>query len=172
MALPFFRALNPMSHKSGIEYALAPGHECQYNEMRDMPSSWNFSSILDPDYGYLEQLDKTYLYLIGEHYDLYIKGSKKGTFGGAKGALDYLIFPLVARKLIADTFLPERRESHFLNTMAIMVAIPLEIARFSAAFALTLLLAPVIAVLHLIIQGLNVLCSNDCSNHEKLKVSP
>lgn len=149
MALSFFRALNPTSKDSGIVYCLARGNSCQGTEMIDRTVAENVRTAFNSDLDYFSGLSATYNVLVGQHYDLYLQG-RNDSKGGAKGTLDYLIFPLIARKLIADTYLDERRESGFSNALAWIVAIPLELARFSAGIALTLLLAPVIALVHLI----------------------
>lgn len=149
MALSFFRALNPTSKDSGIVYCLAGNNPCQGKEMIDSTVSENIRAAFNSDLDYFSGLSTTYNILVGNHYDLYLTG-RVDSKGGSKGALDYLIFPLVARKLISDTYLNERREHGFSNALAWAVAIPLEITRFSAAIALTLLLAPIVALVHLI----------------------
>ena len=105
------------------------------------------------DLDFLSGLNATYNILVGRHYELFLEG-REDNKGGKKGALDYLILPLVARKLISDSRLNERRTSGLANGLANMVAwsvaVPLELARFTAAFALTLLLAPVVALVHLV----------------------
>ena len=83
---------------------------------------------------------------MGDHYDLQ---------GGKKGVLDYLIFPLIARKLWADIVLlwPEEEEASrgyiLVATLVLQVVCYLELVRFIAAIALTLLLAPIVAVKHM-----------------------
>lgn len=144
MALSFFRALNPTSKESGIVYCLAGFSTCQGKEMIDHTVTENVRYAFNRNLDYFSGLDATFEILVGDHYDLYLNGN------GAKGVLDYLIFPLVSRKLIADTYLQEKMESYIFNALAWMVAIPLELARFSAAIALTLLLAPIVAFVHLI----------------------
>jgi uncharacterized protein involved in cysteine biosynthesis len=63
-----------------------------------------------------------------------------------KGVLDYFLFSLVARKLISDSYLPEREKSFCTNLLAWLVAIPLELIRFSTAIVLTFFLAPIVAL--------------------------
>lgn len=149
MPSSFFRALDPTSKNSGIIYSLAGSHPCQGTEMIDQTVIENIRHALNSDLGYFSALNATYNIIVGQHFDLYLQG-KKNSKGGAKGVLDFLIFPLIARKLIADTYLDERSESGFANLLAWTVAIPLELARFSAAITLTLLLAPVVAIVCLI----------------------
>lgn len=150
MALPFFRALNPASKHSGITYSLAKTQDmCQGNEMIDATVSKRIGEAFNKNLNYFSGLNAMYHIIVGNHYDLELTG-RYDCNGGAKGVLDYLIFPLFARKLIADSFLNERKNSVFFNALAFTVAIPLEIVRFSAAIALTLLLAPIVALIHII----------------------
>lgn len=160
MSLSFFRALNPISENSGIVYSLAPDYDCHRQEMLDVSVWESIRNAFNKDLGYLEGLQATYNILVGEHYDLKLKGKDgagNGPMGGAKGILDFFILPLVARKLIADTFLDERQDSDFVNALAWIIAIPIEIVRFGAGVALTLLLAPVVAIVHLLRAIPNVL---------------
>lgn len=80
---------------------------------------------------------------------------------GVKGALDFLIFPLLARKLIADTWLEERKNTPIINGIAWAIAIPLEVLRHSLALALTIAIMPVVVLVHLFRNLINVL-SNAC----------
>jgi len=149
MALSFFRALDPTSENSGITYCLAAGSRCQGKEMLDYTVGESIANVFNRDLDFISGLHATYHMLVGTHYDIHLNG-RNDNKGGAKGALDYLILPLVARKLLADSYLPERVGRDLLNALAWTVAIPLELARFTAAFALTLLLVPVVAIVHLI----------------------
>src|ERR1700733_13866687 len=103
MALPFFRALNPISQYSGIEYALAAGYRCQNREMIDSSALQGIYNAFKYDYYLTTALRHTYEILVGCHYDLYFRGALTA-HGGSKGILDLLIFPLIARKLLADVF--------------------------------------------------------------------
>ncbi len=167
MSLSFFQALNPVATQSGIKYSLAKEYysdqlnifrvlplilsqdfPCQNQEMIDATLSESIRAAIHNDVNFIEGIITTFNILVGGHYDLRLKGRNDNN-GGAKGVLDFLILPLLARKLIADTFLPERTNI-LMNALAWTVALPIEIARFSAGIALTLLLAPVVAVVHLI----------------------
>ena len=153
-ALSFFRALNPASANSGITYCLAKdlyfkNLPCQGQEMLDYTVGEVIQRYFDSNLGFLSGMVATFNILVGGHYDLQLIGAYDAK-GGTKGVLDYLIFPLVARKLIADTYLSERQESCLLNCLAWAAAIPLEILRFGAGIALTLLLAPIVAVTTLV----------------------
>ena len=92
MALSFFRALNPASPNSGIGSVINNGRLTKKGpEKIDLTVSENISEIWKSD---LNFLSATYNIIIGTHYPF--EGQ------GKKGALDYLIFPLVARKLLMD----------------------------------------------------------------------
>lgn len=71
---------------------------------------------------------------------------------GSKGLLDFLIFPLLARKLMADTFLESREDAYLFNVLAWVIAVPLEIMRDVAVVSLTLFLALTVAPLVTIVQ--------------------
>ena len=134
MALSFFRALNPASPYSGVGSVNNKGRlTTKGPETIDLTVSENISEIWKSD---LNFLSATYNIIIGTHYPF--KGQ------GKKGALDYLIFPLVARKLFMDAL----QEDQCLFVVC-LVALPLELVRHSAAIALTLLLAPIVAVKHI-----------------------
>ncbi len=172
MSPSFFQALNPLSTQSGIKYSLgkiyyvAPQRggfispdakewqfvskqfPCQGQEMIDATLSESIRAAIHDDLNFIEGIITTFNILVGDHYDINLKGWNDNK-GGAKGVFDFLILPLLARKLIADTFLAERTNI-LVNAIAWTIALPIEIARFGAGIALTLLLAPVVAVVHLI----------------------
>lgn len=145
----FFRAINPASRYSGIQYSLATGRNCNGKEMLDEYVSHNLIKALTDDLNFFEGIAATYEILVGTHYDIPIKG-RDDCKGGAKGLLDYIIWPLVARKLIADSYLDERKSADIKNTVAFSIGIPLEVARFSTGFLLTGMLVPVVAMVHLL----------------------
>lgn len=142
--LPFYRALNPRSTNSGIFYSLAFGREYNYLEMKDHTVSYNFTRL----YNALKNSNSLYLksklvcdLILGNHYDIFLTGN------GSKGLLDYSIFPLIARRLIADNFKPDNK--NFLRRVTILhITLPLEIARFSAATALISLSLPFVILAH------------------------
>lgn len=158
MALSFWRALNPTSKNSGITNYCNPRKN---PELIDYTVTENINRHRNVD-----SLTATFHVLLGQHYlthimpgdaavaHHYLKSAITVNDGvaifAAKGVLDYLIFPLVARKLINDSFLPEREKSFYTNLLAWMVAIPLELVRFSAATVLTLFLAPIVALVRFI----------------------
>ena len=106
--LSFFRALNPNSKNSGIAYI--PDHkfyEIRETEMQDDTVGESIrKTFYRNDLNFFEGIEATCNILMGDHYDLDCNKH------GQKGVLDYLIFPLIARKLIADTYLKEREKSY------------------------------------------------------------
>lgn len=107
-----------------------------------------------------------------------------------KGILDYLIFPLIARKLLGnqiEEFYTERPGCAFAslpfgdimfstlfsrNFLVFFIVLLLEVTRLAAALALTLLLAPVVAIAcGLQLLG-NALCNNDAGEEINLISSP
>ena len=137
--LPFSRALNPTLTDSGIALSWGGETGMQGCEIDDLSVSKTISKAFNKKYGFLLGLQATFHILVGCHYP-------DRQCDGSKGVLDFLIFPLLARELIAGTFLSEQDESHFINALAWTAAIPLEIMRFTAGIALTLLLAPIVAI--------------------------
>ncbi len=94
-------------------------------------------------------LGHTYEIIVGCHYDVYLRGYLNG-HGGSKGFLDYLVLPLLARKLVGDYFLPENRNSTAINILRLAIALPLEFARIATGIALTIALTPVVVFAHII----------------------
>ncbi|MDR3501439.1 MAG: hypothetical protein P4L79_02550 [Legionella sp.] len=172
----FFRALNPASCNSGIIYRFGGDDPCLGKEMIDSFVSENIYKAWNRNLDFVSALFATYDILMGDHYDLYFHG-QNDCRGGAKGALDYFIFPLVARKLISDFYLETNIRVSISNVLAWSIAVPLEVARFSAAVGLALLLAPVIALVHLLkgcfygnineVQQ-NVVTESDVAQEEKI----
>ena len=60
-----------------------------------------------PDYGFSTEVGFTYTALTGLHYGVYLDEPKEEGVGGigAKGILDFLVFPLIARKLLWDSLI-------------------------------------------------------------------
>ena len=149
MALPFFRALNPISENSGITYCVdiiiqAP---CYNYEMIDASVTEVICNAYNRDYNLFAALHSTYVILVGCHYDLNVKGYFDAR-GGSKGILDILIFPLIARKLIADAHLPENRYNPFSRMLAVVVGLPLEITRLLLGITLTIVVSPLVLYIH------------------------
>lgn len=139
--LPFCRALNPSSNHSGITYAFAGVlSSCQGREMLDVTFLENLKKKYKGDSYLLGSIGSTFEVLYGSHFDMTMKGESE-TFGGAKGALDFTLLPLISRKLIADG-------AQTNNCGNYIIAAPLEIIRFLAALAITIVLIPVVIAVH------------------------
>lgn len=147
--LPFFRALNPCSKHSGISYKLAHYSPCQGKEMLDSTVTEHFNQLFEKKLEFISKLNAIYCLLVGEHYDLFLKG-REDCKGGAKGLLDFAIFPLLSRKLIAETFQHQNSILEFSSLLSYCIALPLECSRFGAAFSLTLLAAPFVATIDIL----------------------
>ena len=148
--LPFSRALRPTSWRSNIACSwVAKDKAWQDTNISDRLVTEGIEEAFDENLDFLLGLEATFDILVGCHYpEDTLTGLICDT--GSKGVLDFLIFPLLARKLITDTRLNERDESYFINALAWTAAIPLEIMRLTAGIALTLLLAPIVAIVTLI----------------------
>jgi hypothetical protein len=147
--LSFFRALNPASKHSGITYCLAKDWfgqplPFQGQEMEDITVLENIRKAFNQDLSFFDAINATFDILLGNHYDRYLQGH------GNKGALDFLILPLIARKLIADTYLTENTNSTFTNAISFVVAAPIELIRGASAVVLTAVLIPIVAVVHIL----------------------
>ncbi|CEG55856.1 conserved protein of unknown function [Legionella fallonii LLAP-10] len=189
----FFRALNPFSKSSGISYRTKPLlHILMPEEMPDLLSHEIIELKWSEDLSWYETIDATYLCIVGDHYDHPSVAPQKNIFEqvmtaffrpylipvmigsevyavynrktGIKGILDYLIFPLLARKLIADTWSEERKNTPIINALAWAVAIPLEVARHSIALALTIAVSPLVILVHLLRNLINTLSGLSLQN--------
>lgn len=149
MAFSLLRALNPASKHSGIRYALAHGHPCQGKEMLDKTVSENVAAVFAPQAGYADYFFPLFNLIIGNHYDFTLDGDEDAK-GGAKGMLDYLLFPLLARKIIGDYFQDGNNQNLYYCLMTLMVALPLETTRLSVGFTLTGLLLPIVVLINFI----------------------
>ncbi|KTD74826.1 hypothetical protein [Legionella waltersii] len=174
----FFKVLNPTSKSSGIRYRNKPMlHVLMSEEIPDLLTHEFIQLQWNRDLCWYETIDATYTCLVGDHYDHPPSASQKTVFEqimtaffrpyliplivgseihavynrktGVKGALDFLIFPLIARKLIADTWLEERQNTPIINAIAWAIAIPLEVLRHSLAIALTIAIIPIVSLIHL-----------------------
>ncbi len=132
----FFRSLNPFSSKSGVYYPsysvdeTLNGKEIVDRTLSEVTSSWKLSEI---------DISSVFDFLIGHHYTM---GYYCIT---SKGLLDFLIFPLISRKL-----LHEADNTNFLfQILAYSIALPLEVARFGTAVALTLIATPLVLLINL-----------------------
>lgn len=150
MTTSFFSALNPTSKDAGIFYRESEGKSTDL-ELYDLTVSATIDRAikeLKEDPNFLRGIWSTFNIIYGNHYDNWLLGDLETQ--PTKAVLDFFIFPLVARKLIGDTYLDERENETFLNIAAWSIAIPLEIARLSASLALAIMLIPVVLLVHLV----------------------
>lgn len=142
MTHTFFRALNPLSKKSGVIYT---SFEHNQSEMIDLTICENIRRLSKKDFDFFEALAATYEAIVGNHYDLTTKDEDDNT-QGAKGVLDLFIFTLLSRKLITDYFSKDRHK--IINVASWIIAIPLELLRGIIGLVLTILLIPIVAAVH------------------------
>jgi hypothetical protein len=140
--LSFFRALNPVSRNSGIAYDLSHFNNlpCYGHEMQDISVLQTIERAFYHDSSVWSALVSTYEAIIGCHYDIWFRG-RDHAHGGAKGLLDFLILPLIARKLLH-------------NQSRLSLVLPLcflvEIPRLFIGLILTTALVPVVLLIHAI----------------------
>lgn len=148
--LSFFRALNPTSKNSGIIYCKGNHKHYRYaQEIVDYTVEETFRHATMFPRNFLGDLELVFEILVGRHFNL--KSRTHHLMGdNGKGLLDFLILPLIARKLIADTYVEERKDSFITNALAWAIAVPIEAARFGTGISITLLLSPVVIITHLI----------------------
>lgn len=150
--LPFFRALNPCSHNSGINNLYR-----ENKEVFDKTVSEKISKAFYSNHSFISGLCATYDILVGQHYVIsntdYFGRKEKINFDpaffsgeGSKGLLDYFILPLVSRKLYMDSL----QDNYFTQVLALLIVIPVELTRMTTGFALTLLLSPIVFLIHLV----------------------
>lgn len=192
----FFKALNPLSKSSGINYRNKPLlHVLMSEEIPDLLTHEFIKLQWNRDLCWYETIDATYACLVGDHYDHPPPASQKNLFEqimtvffrpylipvivgseihavytrktGVKGALDFLIFPLVARKLIADTWLEERKNTPIINGIAWAIAIPLEVLRHSLAIALTIAMIPIVSLIHIFRRLINTFSNVPLQENEE-----
>lgn len=137
MAISFFQALNPASKNSGVLYPdYVVDDELKGQELIDKTVLENISRLKGTNIN----LRDIFEILVGTHYSF----GYHGVF--SKGVLDYLIFPLVSRKILHAL---DKNTNIFVAILSYSVALPLETARFSLGIVLTLLIAPVALLINL-----------------------
>lgn len=159
--MPHF--LNPCSKQSGVKYAsdLDDGfddpHPLAGKDMVDLTLFENMQRVMvmtkysDKPLTYWMRMCATWTIIVGNHYDMaHIEQS-------SKGVLDFLMFPLLARKLMCDCELEERgRKTPIKNGFSLAVAFPLEIVRVLLGLTLLVLLTvtvlPVVHVLDMFVS--------------------
>ncbi len=143
----FFSALNPVSSNSGITFR-ATKHP--YSEgilqqnMPDLTLDLVIPFLWSRNLSILDGIYETFSVFYGDHFDKNYLGF------GQKGVLDFTVLPLLSRKLIADTYLEERKDSHFLNCLAWVVALPIKAITFGVALAFTIAITPIVIAVTLL----------------------
>lgn len=170
MALSFLKALNPTSKESGIYYQ----NNSITVELIDSTLSKNICTVFSKKLNFFSSFNETFNLLVGDHYSYQSKDERDPVSNfktaidfftshlltpkvvdedkikpatGSKGALDFLIFPLIARKLANDY---KNNPEVLSKVLSSVIILSLELVRFTAAIALTLLLAPVVALISLV----------------------
>ena len=151
----FFLALNPTSTLSGV-YCNKPTkpfwEDSRYNQLHDLTvkkaiqAAWYKGPV-----GAVESVKQLYNILMGSHYE-HRSGSRFRAHDGSKGVLDFLIFPLLARKCVF--YYLRNGDETDLGTKcgkiaALTLGVLLEIPRATLGFALTLILAPLAMLIDL-----------------------
>jgi hypothetical protein len=150
--------LNPCSKQSGVQYAadLDDGqdgiHPLAGTGMVDLTLFESMQRVImatkyvekDESFTYWERMCATWHIIMGNHYDSANAGQT------SKGVLDFLIFPLVARKLFCECESEKRGlKTPIQNGFSLAVAFPLEIIRVLIGLALlALLTVTVLPVVH------------------------
>lgn len=140
MAQSFFEALNPFSDKSGLEsdpyttenYVNLESQALVTLLAYDLTITENFEkgfnkSIIKDELDFISDILMPFHLIVGSHYT----SSPYDERSGAKGILDILILPLLARKLIYDSYSEERKDANLTNIAAWFVAALIEGLRFS-----------------------------------------
>lgn len=137
----FFSALNPIAPHSNITFR-ATKHPYPEDLLRqtmpDMTIDRVISFLWCRNLSILDGIYETFTVFYGDHFDKNLRGF------GQKGVLDFTLLPLLSRKLIADTYLEERKDSHFLNFLAWTVALPIKVITFGLALAFTIAITPIV----------------------------
>ena len=149
LSLSFFKVLNPTIKDTGFIHPAFDKETFTFTiptEVIDDTVCENISKRFKANNSYLQDMADVYSVLVGTHYPIESPFYQIPFIGdpSAKGILDFLIFPLVARALI------ECPESTITKIFGLLIALPLEIARFSLGIALTVFLAPIVALIDLL----------------------
>lgn len=143
----FFSALNPVSSNSGITFRATkhPYSEGMLQQnMPDLTLDLVIPFLWSRNLSILDGIYETFSVFYGDHFDKNYRGF------GQKGVLDFTVLPLLSRKLIADTYLEERKDSHFLNFLAWVVALPIKAITFGMALAFTIAITPIVIAVTLL----------------------
>jgi hypothetical protein len=120
----FLNFLNPLSQDSGVKFSkytkiehlegankiqdktVIENYHIQY-KIYQQAREHNSKVGGGPDYGFFTEINYIFKVLTGVHYGVYLNEPKEDGIGGigGKGILDFLIFPLIARKLLWDSLI-------------------------------------------------------------------
>jgi hypothetical protein len=212
--MSFFHGLNPTDCSSSVHNPFIQNRP----ELKDMKQqeviARNWKILVETKMHILERavniICLTFDSIIGDHFlpierlitahYIYYRGSRsvkefvlayqlgERVAPSYKGILDYLIFPLIARKLFGNQIEeyyaknPAERSAGLplgdimfstlfsRNFLVFFIVLPLEVTRFTAAVALTLLLAPLVAIACALQLLGNALFNNDA--REEASASP
>lgn len=143
----FFSALNPVSSNSGITFRATRhpySEDMLQQNMPDLTLDLVIPFLWSRNLSILDGIYETFSVFYGDHFDKNYRGF------GQKGVLDFTVLPLLSRKLIADTYLEERKDSHFLNFLAWVVALPIKAITFGVALAFTIAITPIVIAVTLL----------------------
>lgn len=142
----FFAALNPLSSHSNITFHATRNfypEEILQQDMPDLTLDLIIPFLWSRNLSLLDGIYESFTVFFGDHFDRHSRGF------GQKGVLDFTILPLISRKLIADTYLDERRDSYIFNCFAWIIALSINTITFGVSLAITLAIIPIIAVITL-----------------------
>ncbi|MFT4060214.1 MAG: hypothetical protein QM652_11775 [Legionella sp.] len=137
----FFSALNPISAHSNITFRATKhpySEDILRQNMPDLTLDLVIPFLWSRNLSILGGIYETFTVFYGDHFDKNFRGF------GQKGVLDFTLLPLLSRKLIADTYLEERKDSHFLNFLAWAIALPIKAITFGVALAFTIAITPIV----------------------------
>jgi hypothetical protein len=218
--MSFFHGLNPTDISSGVHNPFIQRRPELKDMKQQQVLAQNWKALIETEMGFLDRAANiiylTFDSIFGDHFlpidriitahyrrpgrsslrdfmhlkdfaRLYPLGDLPQSY---KGLLDYLIFPLIARKLFGnriEEYYAENPAQGFAslplgdimfstlfsrNFLVFFIVLPLEVTRFTAAVAFTLLLAPLAAIVcGLQLLG-NALCSHDAREEVSLAPSP
>ncbi len=137
----FFSALNPVSANSNITFRATKhlySEDILGQNMPDLTLDLVIPFLWSRNLSLLDGISETFTVFYGDHFDKNFRGF------GQKGVLDFTLLPLLSRKLIADTYLEDRKASHFLNLLAWAIALPIKAITFGVALAFTIAVTPIV----------------------------
>lgn len=139
----FLSSLNPLSHRSGITHA-ATGHaysdRMKQAELHDLTLDLVIPFLWHRNLSILDGIYETFTVFYGDHFDKHARGF------GQKGVLDFAYLPLFARRIIADTYIEERKNAYISNSLAWIVGVSIRAITFLVALVFTIAMIPIIII--------------------------